>query len=313
MLFIYQIFFRSWRWMPIAILCLSTFPSNDAMAQNAKATGGPKIKVGSKGFTESVVLGEVISHLARNAGAEVEHRAELGGTQILWKALLSGDIDVYVDYTGTIREEILAEAIREGRPIHDESDMRTALAEQKVVMSERIGFNNTYALGMRSELATQLGIEKISQLRDHPKLKFGLSDEFMERQDGWHPLALKYALPHTDLRTMDHNMAYRGLAHDAIQVTDLYTTDAEIEFYKLRILEDDLGFFPMYYAVVLYRDDLEKRAPEAVQAILKMQGLIEPAEMSAMSAKVRLDRQPETIAAGEYLNRKLGLQLDCLR
>lgn len=269
----------------------------------------PKIAVGSKAFTESVVLGELISHLARAEGAEVEHRAELGGTQFLWQAMMAGDIDVYVDYTGTIREELLAEVVKSGIEIRSEADMREALAKLHVRMSDRLGFNNTYALGMRDSTAEKLGIKTISDLRAHPELKFAFSDEFMERKDGWRPLAEKYRLPQKNIRTMDHNLAYRGLEHDAIQLTDLYTTDAEIEFYKLRTLEDDQGYFPTYYAVMLMRDDLQVRAPEVVQSILRLENLIEPQEMVSMTAKVRLDREMESNVAASFLREKLQLDV----
>jgi osmoprotectant transport system permease protein len=268
-----------------------------------------KIGIGSKSFTESVVLGEVLSHLVRNTGARIEHRAELGGTQILWQALQTGEIDAYVDYTGTIREEILADAIRQGTKIESENEMRSALALKKVVMSERIGFNNTYALGMKRSVAERLSIRKISDLRNHPQLELGLSDEFFERKDGWRPLKETYSLPQTQIKVMDHNLAYRGLEKDSIAVTDLYTTDPEIQYYELVALEDDLGFFPVYYAVVLMRQDLVTRAPKAAEAILKIQGLISPEAMSAMSAQVRLDRRSETIVAGEFLNKQLNLSL----
>lgn len=274
-----------------------------------QATGADqlKISVGSKAFTESVVLGELICHLARDKGATVHHRAELGGTQFLWQAMAAGDIDIYVDYTGTIREELLAEAVKSGVEIRSEADMREALAKMNVRMSERLGFNNTYALGMRASAAEKLGIRTISDLRAHPDLKFAFSDEFMERKDGWRPLAAKYMLPQKNVRTMDHNLAYRGLEHDAIQLTDLYTTDAEIEFYKLRTLEDDQGYFPTYYAVLLMRSDLESRAPEVVKSILRMENLIEPNEMVSMTAKVRLDREMETNVAAKFLQEKLQI------
>ncbi len=269
----------------------------------------PKISVGSKASTESVVLGELICHLAREQGAKVEHRAELGGTQFLWQAMVAGDIDVYVDYTGTIREELLAEVTKAGVEIRTEADMREALAKMHVRISDRLGFNNTYALGMRDATAEKLGITTISDLRDHPELKFAFSDEFMERKDGWRPLAQKYKLLQKKVRTMDHNLAYRGLDRDAIQLTDLYTTDAEIEFYKLRTLEDDQGFFPTYYAVMLMRDDLEKRAPEIAKSILRLENLIEPHEIIAMTAKVRLDRQMESNVAANFLRDELHLDI----
>ncbi len=263
------------------------------------------LRIGSKGFTESVILGECLSHLARISGIQVEHRAELGGTQILWKALLAGDIDAYVDYTGTIREELLAEELKAGHEIRSESDMRQLLSKHGVTMSDRIGFNNTYALGMRDSLAAEKQIVRISDLKSHPDLKIGVSDEFMERKDGWKQLALRYRLPQKNIRTMDHNLAYRGLERDSIQITDLYTTDAEIDFYRLRILEDDLGYFPTYYAVVLMREDLATRFPEAAKSLLKIENLIDSKAMASMTGKVRLDRELETNVAASFLNKTL--------
>ena len=285
----------------IVLLCCSTEVLHSA--------DGPGVAIGSKAFTESVVLGELIGHLSRVEGAIVHHRAELGGTQFLWQALIAGDIDVYVDYTGTIREELLAEVIKSGAEVRTEADMRNELAKMHVLMSDRLGFNNTYALGMRESTAEQLQIRTISDLRAHPELKFAFSDEFMERKDGWRALAKKYDLPQKKVRTMDHNLAYRGIEHDAIQLTDLYTTDAEIEFYKLRTLEDDLGYFPTYHAVILMRDDLPKRAPKVAESILRMQNLIEPTEMVSMTAQVRLDRQMESNVAANYLRTKLNLDI----
>lgn len=292
------------------IMLLWVLTLNDLGDQAKLQAQSPKVGIGSKSFTESVILGEALSHLARSAGAEVEHRAELGGTQILWQALITGEIDAYVDYTGTIREEILAEATRNGTKIESESDMRQLLADKKIFMSDRIGFNNTYALGMRRIVAERLGITMISQLRNHPELNLGFSDEFVERKDGWRPLKEKYGLPHSQVKVMDHNLAYRGLEKDSIQVADLYTTDPEIKYYDLVALEDDLGFFPVYYAVVLMREDLPKRAPKVTEAILKMQGLITPEEMSTMSAQVRLERRPEKSVAAEFLNGKLHLGIE---
>ena len=274
----------------------------------AQAQVKPKVRVGSKSFTESVILGDLLAHLATQSGAEVEHLSELGGTQVLWKALVKGDIDAYVDYTGTI-QELLSKLVEPGVELRSESDMRSAMEKMGVVMSDRIGFNNTYALGMREATADKLGITKISDLRDHPDLKFGISDEFMERNDCWRQLPAKYRLPHKDVRTMDHNLAYRGLEHNSIQVTDLYTTDAEIEFYRLRVLEDDKGFFPTYYSVILMRSDLEKRAPKVAAAYRQLENAIDSKAMTSMTAKVRLDRELETNVAAAFLNEKMNLSI----
>jgi len=275
------------------------------LGSNTQAQEKPKVRVGSKGFTESVILGDLLFHLGNEAGANVEHLSELGGTQVLWKALVKGDIDAYVDYTGTI-QELLTKLVEPGVEVRTEADMRAAMDKMDIVMTDRIGFNNTYALGMQDATAEKLGITKISDLRDHPELKFGISDEFMERNDCWRQLPAKYRLPHKDVRTMDHNLAYRGLEHNSIQVTDLYTTDAEIDFYKLRVLEDDKGFFPTYYSVILMRKDLAQRAPKIAAAYFKLENAIDSKAMSGMTAKVRLDRLLETNVAAEFLNEKMN-------
>lgn len=300
---------NQWAVIQLAVIAILCTIAQQSFSQS-KASNPPVLKIGSKAFTESVVLGELLSHLGRDAGARVDHLSELGGTQILWNALQSGEIDAYVDYTGTIREEILADAARRGIPVETESEMRDELAKRGILMSERIGFNNTYALGMREDVAARLGIRKISDLRKHPELEYGLSDEFMERRDGWNQLASRYGIKTRRIRTMDHNLGYRGLVHDAIQITDIYTTDAEIQHYKLRVLDDDLHFFPTYYAVLLMRADLQSRAPAVADALLKVQGLIDPVKMSGMTAMVRLDGKNETYVAGDFLNTKLLMQLE---
>ena len=265
----------------------------------------PEVKVGSKKFTEAVILGELITHLARSVGADVIHRRELGGTRVLWNALLRGDIDVYPEYTGTIGQEILAD---EG--LSGEAEMRKALEERGIRMSRPLGFNNTYAIGMKKEDAEQLGIQKISDLRRHPDLKFGFTNEFMDRADGWPSLRDRYNLPQQNVRGLDHDLAYRGLESSAIHVTDLYSTDAEIRYYNLRVLDDDLRLFPNYLAVLLYRKELEVRAPKAVAALLKLEGHISEAEMVPMNARARLDRVPENRVAADFLATTLSLKTE---
>ncbi len=120
-------------------------------------------------------------------------------------------------------------------------------------MSRPLGFDDTYAIGMREDVAARLGIRTLSDLRNHPDLKLGFSNEFMERADGWPGLRDRYGLPHRDVRGLDHDLAYRALAAGEIQATELYSTDAEIRAYKLRVLEDDRKFFPSYECVWLYR------------------------------------------------------------
>jgi osmoprotectant transport system permease protein len=267
----------------------------------------PKVQVGSKKFTESVILGEMATQLARSTGAEpVVHRRQLGGTQVLWKALVRGYIDVYPEYTGTISEEILA-----GQDLPDEEAMRRALAERGVRMSRSLGFNDTYAIGMKKERARDLGIEKISDLRSHPDLKFGFSEEFMNRKEGWPSLRTHYDLPQSYVRRLDHDLAYNSLKSGATDATDVYSTDAEIRYHGLRVLEDDLHHFPAYQAVWLYRADLEEREPDVVRVLRGLEGRISEAAMIDMNAQAKNKEHnvPESQVAAEFLAATLGIQV----
>ncbi|MFV1980298.1 MAG: glycine betaine ABC transporter substrate-binding protein [Rhodothermia bacterium] len=260
--------------------------------------------VGSKKFTENVILGELVKSSIQSNGISCEHRAEVGGTRILWEALKRGEIDAYVDYTGTIRLEILA-----GESVESDDDLAEALERHGVSMSRPLGFNNTYALGMRRDRAGELGIRSISNLIGHPELVLGFSNEFMDREDGWPGLRRAYGLKNGDVRGLDHDLAYRGVKDGALDVLDVYTTDAEIEYYDLVALQDDRGHFPSYEAVVLYRSELEDSAPRAVEAIERLAGLISERRMVAMNAAARIDGTPEAIVARNFLAEMLQIEV----
>ena len=266
---------------------------------------GQVVTIGSKKFTESVILGEMIGQLLGNEGVKFIHQRDLGGTRILWNSLLSGEIDVYPDYTGTIRHEILS-----GVHLGDKASLHHVLKNKGITMTRPLGFNNTYAIGMQEKVAQDLGIRRISDLVHHPNLVFGFTNEFMDRKDGWPGLREKYRLPHKRVKGLDHDLAYRGLESGSIQVMDLYSTDAEIDYYKLRILEDDFQYFPDYEAVILFRADLEERLPEAAGAIRSLEGKINDQAMVSMNARSKLDRIPETLVAADFLKGHLGIKAD---
>jgi osmoprotectant transport system permease protein len=263
----------------------------------------PPVRVGSKVFTESVILGEIAEDLIHEAKVPVLHRRELGGTQVLFHALEADQLDVYPEYTGTITGEILV-----GKKVNDDDALRAALAERGVGMSRPLGFNDTYAIGMREKDAERLGVVSLSDLRRLPDLKFGFSNEFMDRSDGWPGVRDRYGLPQRDVRGLDHNLAYRALASGEIHATDLYSTDAEIRQYNLRVLRDDLGFFPSYECVWLYRADLKSRSPAAFAALARLEGRITSAEMAQMNAQAKLDRVPEDRVAADFLAEKFGIE-----
>ena len=263
------------------------------------------ITVGSKTFTESVILGEMLRLLAQQTGMEASHQRQLGGTRVLWNALLNGDINAYPEYTGTLLQEILV-----NENLQTEAQLKQALASRNLRMTRPLGFNNTYAIGVKEELADKLKLRTISDLREHPDLALGFGNEFMDRADGWPGLQQRYQLPHKNIRGLDHDLAYRGIESGTLHVTDLYTTDAEINYYNLRALEDDLNYFPIYNAVILYRADLEQRAPEVVTLFKRLAGAIDAQTMSELNARVKLQGEAESVVAANYLEKALKLDID---
>lgn len=261
-----------------------------------------EISVGSKKFTESVVLGELVRLSLENSGQKAIHRAELGGTRILWNALLAGDIDVYPEYTGTIEEELLQKKTR------DFEELRSELARMGVGVTAPLGFNNTYAIGMKKDRAVALGIRSISDLKHHPDLKIGWSEEFRKRQDGWPGLKARYGLPHRLVRGLDHDIAYRALESGDIEVIDLYSTDAEIAYYDLLILEDDLSYFPKYEALFLYRLETAARIPLLRNALEAFSGKIPEAAMIALNHEAKIGRKPSGEVAARFLREKFAIQ-----
>ncbi|RAP57576.1 glycine betaine ABC transporter substrate-binding protein [Oleiagrimonas sp. MCCC 1A03011] len=264
----------------------------------ARAANPQPVRIGSKAFTESVVLGEVARLSLREHGLSARHRRGLGGTRILWRALREGDIDAYPEYTGTLVQELLP-----GMPANAGIPaLRKRLRGLGIGITDSLGFQDRYALGMSSARASALGIATISDLRAHPRLQFGFSNEFMDRDDGWKGLRRAYGLPQTQVRGMDHDLAYRALTRGAIDLTDVYTTDAEIPYYHLRVLRDDRHYFPPYQAVFLYRLDLARRAPGAIEVLRQLAGCIDVQAMQRMNAAVKLHGRSETQTAAAFLD-----------
>lgn len=259
------------------------------------------VVVGSKSFTESVVLGEVATLLLRQAGIDAQHRRELGGTRILFNALQHGDIDLYAEYTGTLLHEIL-----EDLELTTLEQIEAELHGRGLRMTRPLGFNNTYAIGMRPETAEPLGIRTISDLRDHPDLRLGLTNEFMDRGDGWPSLRRHYRLSPEQVRGLDHDLAYRALEIGKIDAMDVYTTDAEISYYGLRVLRDDLEFFPPYEAVFLYRADLGQRVPRLAETLHRTENMLDERSIGEMNARVKLGGESETAVAADFVREHFG-------
>ena len=255
------------------------------------------LTVGSKRFTESYILGELISLIVtQTAEAKVVLRPGLGNTGILIAALKAGEIDIYPEYTGTIALEIL-----KSPGALDLKQMNLLLAPIGLAACVPLGFNNTYALAMREDLAEKLNIRTISDLKNHPQLRFGLTQEFIGRQDGWPGLKAQYALPQSTPRGIDHGLIYDALEANQVDVMDAYTTDAMLKRYPLRLLSDDLGYFPAYDAVLLHRADLPLRLPKSWGALQSLQDAISASAMITMNSEAEQDKVSFAQVAQHFL------------
>ncbi|RPI41254.1 MAG: ABC transporter permease subunit, partial [Betaproteobacteria bacterium] len=248
----------------------------------ATAHAEDPLRVGSKRFTESYILAEVVVGAAGGPDAAV-HKPGLGNTAILYAALRAGAIDVYPEYTGTIAREILK---LEGNPTL--AELNAALAPHGLAASVPLGFNNTYAIGVRKDLAARLGLDSIADLASHPSLRIGLSHEFLGRKDGWPGLARAYRLTASPAG-LDHGLAYEALAAGRVDVIDVYSTDAKVARYGIQVLRDDRGYFPRYEAVLLHRADVPQRFTRQWQAIATLTGRIDEARMLRMNAAAEID------------------------
>ncbi|HEY1724454.1 MAG TPA: glycine betaine ABC transporter substrate-binding protein [Steroidobacteraceae bacterium] len=261
------------------------------------ASGG-QLRIGSKNFTESVILGELLRLDAQRHGLVLEHRRAMGGSAILWRALLEGSIDAYPEYTGTLTQELLHAA-------GGNASLVDELRQRGLGISAPLGFEDRYALGVTQALAERLQLSTLSELSSHPELRFALSNEFMNRADGWPGLRSAYGLAPASVRGVDHSLAYRALADAVADVVDLYTTDPEIQGYHIRVLTDDRHYFPSYQAVWLYRLDSARQTPGLLAAMGDLAGRISEAAMQRMNAAAQLEHQDEAAVAQQFLQAQI--------
>lgn len=255
------------------------------------------LNVGSKRFTESYILGEIVTQRAQAAaGVNAVHRQGLGNTAILFAALKSGAIDVYPDYTGTLAFELLG--LKQVPSLRELNEMLDAHGLAAGVV---LGFSNAYALAMAQGRASGLGARSISDLRPHRKLRFALSQEFLNRKDGWPGLRDAYGLE-AQAVGLDHGVAYEAIKAGTVDVIDVYTTDAKLARYGLQVLVDDRAYFPPYQALLVYRKDLPQRHPAAFRALQGLEQGISNDAMIRLNASAELDGQPFARVAAAFLS-----------
>lgn len=255
------------------------------------ATTAQTVRIGSKTFPESRLLGEIMAQLIHEkTGYDIDRKFGLGGSLICLKALETGEIDLYPEYTGTLMATVLSQS---GAEAFDDQALRDAGYHA----GPRFGFNNTYVLVTRPET----GLEKISDLRGRMDLKYGFSTEFLHREDGFEGMNEFYGLGLSAARGMEHGLAYRALSNDRIDVTDAYSTDGKLPTYDFVLLEDDRGFFPPYLALPLMRTGYADQHPRVMEALQLLKGQLDEETMRRLNHEVEVERRPSREVAAEFL------------
>lgn len=268
------------------------------------------VRVGSKNFTEQVLLGELLAQtIERHTNLRVERRLNLGGTAIAHQALVGGGIDIYVEYSGTALTAIF------NLPASSDADgvfaqVRDRYASLGVSALPRLGFNNTFAVLVRRSDAEKFRLTSISDLARASRLKAerkewraGFGYEFLERPDGFGGLGAAYGLQFSNQpRVMDLNLIYRALASGEIDVTAGDATSGLIDALDLVVLEDDRRYFPVYDAVPVARASLLLQHPGMAEAIRQLEGRISAAEMQRMNYAVDGEKRDPAAVAREFLD-----------
>jgi len=269
------------------------------------ATAQEKFVVGSKGFTEQVILGNMVSLLLEGGGFKVDRKIGLGGTVICHEALVRGDISVYVEYTGTGLTTILKKPVLKD-PEEVYQTVRKDYEEKfKLTWLKPWGFNNTYCIVMRKADAERLKVKKISDLKALAgDLVFGGTIEFLARPDGVPGLTKHYELKFKDQKGMDPGLVYKAIAEKQVDVISGFATDGRIPAFNLAVLEDDMKFFPPYFAAPVVRMDALGRAPKAANALNVLAGKIGDDAMAALNYTVDGKKQEAETVAKDFLKGK---------
>jgi osmoprotectant transport system substrate-binding protein/osmoprotectant transport system permease protein len=268
-----------------------------------KSTG--RIAVGSKDFTEQVILGEILAQVIEaKTGTEVVRRFDLGGN-LAHDAMIAGEIDVYVEYTGTALLAILKE-----KPMVDPQQVYQKVKDDyakrfQLEWTEPLGFNNTFAILVRAEDAEKLGLKTVSDAsKVSPQWRAGFGQDFMSRADGYPGVARAYGLRFKEIREMDLSLTYRALAEKQVDLIAGNSTDGLISRYGLVQLEDDRHYFPPYDAVPVARQAILQKYPELRALLKQLGGTLTVDEMRKLNYAVDGEKRQPRDVAREFLQRK---------
>lgn len=279
----------------------------------------PNVRVGSFNNTEQLLMAELVVQVLEDAGFETE-QFNLAGTFIVHEARNAGDIDVHVEYTGTgltVLEQNVADLRQDGDSPEDVAsivfdEVKRGYEEQwNAIWLEPFGFNNTYAMGMRETHAEELGIESISDLKDYPgELVIGAQHEFIVREDGIPGMQDIYGIEFQDTQSMESGLMYAALDNEDVDIISAYSTDGRIQALNIRLLEDDLGFFPPYHAAPVVRQELLDASPEVADVINRLAGKISDEQMQSMNFRVDDGGEEPRDVARDFLTQEGLLEED---
>jgi glycine betaine/choline ABC-type transport system substrate-binding protein len=267
-----------------------------------------QISVGTKNFTEQLILGEILAQtIEHSTSVPVERRFYLAGSYICHQAMLAGRIDMYVEYTGTA----LAAILKENPESLSSAEVLERVREQYRMkfncdVLDPLGFNNSFAIVMRGEDARRFGIKNLSELEQFaPRLRFGLGYEFLERSDGFQGLAKTYGLRFMETpRVMDLGLLYRAIQNRQVDVVAGSNTDGLIAVLDLVVLNDDKHYFPPYDAVPIVRRDTMVQHRDVAENLRRLGGVISEDDMRKMNYAVDGQKKDASVVAREFLASK---------
>jgi osmoprotectant transport system substrate-binding protein len=259
------------------------------------------ITVGSKNFTENIIIAHMMADLVEaDTDLTVVRKVNLGGSNVAWTALENNDIQMYPDYTGTIVANYYQEAT--GTSLETLDKAKELVQEDKLKALDSLGFNNTYTLAVTQETAQKYNLDTFGDLaKVAGELTLGCEFEFKDRPDGYPGLQSTYSMNFKNVKGMDHGIMYRSLAGGEVDVVDAYATDGQIKVFNLKILKDDLEFFPPYDCLPIVRQDTLDKYPEIETALNKLAGKINEQAMQELNAKVDDEGMKAETVAHDFL------------
>lgn len=268
--------------------------------------GGDKksVVIGSKDFSESIILGEMFAQLIENnTDIEVVRKLNMGGTFVCFEAIKNGDIDIYPEYTGTgltaqLKMDVITDSEEAYRVVEEEFNKQF-----NIKWLSPLGLNNTYTLAVTQEVVEEYGVETFSDLAAVSEdLIFGAEHEFFNRQDGFEGLVDAYGMEFAgEPKKMQVALKYQAIGNGDMDVTDAFATDGQIIQYNLKILEDDKGFFPPYYVAPIVKNETLEQFPELEGVLDMLAGLVDDATMTELNYRVDVEGESVETVATDFL------------